>query len=212
MRMMDELSRDNLVTSSPSRKSLVPTLYRYLFPAMWLGWAAYWWVSSRNVKPVLDQESLRSRLSHIAPLALAGLLLSIQGLPVPALRERFLPAAEWTFVVGAALTAAGLLFSVWARRSLGANWSGTVMIKEGHDLVTSGPYAFVRHPIYTGLLLAISGSALAIGEWRAALALALASLALWHKLRLEERWMRRQFGEAYQTYCQKVAALIPFLL
>ena len=85
-------------------------------------------------------------------------------------------------------------------------------IKEGHNLVTSGPYAFVRHPIYTGLLLAISGSALAIGEWRAALALALASLALWHKLRLEERWMRRQFGEAYQTYCQKVAALIPFLL
>jgi protein-S-isoprenylcysteine O-methyltransferase Ste14 len=190
----------------------MPILYRYLFPAMWLGWAAYWWISSQNVKPVLHHESLPSRLSYVAPLALAGLLLSLRHVPVPALQERYLPFAAWPFVVAVVLTAAGLLFSVWARQYLGRNWSGAVSIKEDHELVTSGPYALVRHPIYTGVLLAILGSAIAVAEWRAVLALVLASLALWRKLRLEERWMLRQFGEAYHAYCRKVAALIPFLL
>ena len=85
-------------------------------------------------------------------------------------------------------------------------------IKEGHELITSGPYAIVRHPIYTGLLLAFVGSAMARGEWRGVLAVALVLWALWRKLRLEERWMREQFGEAYQEYCRRVSALIPFVL
>ena len=190
----------------------MPTLYRYLFPAMWLSWAAYWWIASRNVKSTLRHESLASRLLHIAPLVLAVLLLSVPSVRVPVLGERFLPLATWPCGVGATLTAAGLLLSVWARRYLGTNWSATVTIKEGHELISRGPYAVVRHPIYTGLLLAFAGSALAIGEWRGVLAVALASLALWRKLRLEERWMHQQFGETYQVYCRRVPALIPFVL
>jgi protein-S-isoprenylcysteine O-methyltransferase Ste14 len=116
------------------------------------------------------------------------------------------------FWVGAALTAAGLLFTVWARVHLGTNWSGTVTLKRGHELITSGPYAFVRHPIYTGLLLAFLGSALARDEWRGVLALALVALALWRKLRNEERWMREQFGDAYSAYSKRVAALVPRVL
>ena len=111
-----------------------------------------------------------------------------------------------------ALTAARLLFAVWARQYLGSNWSGTVSIKKDHQLITNGPYALVRHPIYTGVLLALVGSGMAIGEWRAVLGLALASLALWRKLRLEERLMHQQFGAAYQAYCWRVPALIPFVL
>jgi protein-S-isoprenylcysteine O-methyltransferase Ste14 len=95
---------------------------------------------------------------------------------------------------------------------IGTNWSGTVTIKQGHELVTTGPYALVRHPIYTGLLLALAGSALARGEWRGALAVLIALLALWRKLRLEEHWMREQFGEAYRAYSRRVAALVPFIL
>ncbi len=188
------------------------TLYRYLFPAMWLSWAAYWWISSRNVKRTTRHESFASRLSHIGPLLLGAVLLSVPNVPIPFLGERILPAAGWQFAVAATLTAAGLLISVWARRYLGTNWSATVTIKEDHELIASGPYALVRHPIYTGLLLAFVGSAMAIGEWRGVLAVALASLALWRKLRLEERWMRQQFGDAYQAYCRRVAALIPFVL
>jgi len=179
---------------------------------MWLSWAAYWWVSSRNVKRTARHESLPSRLSHIAPLALAALLFLLPISLAPFLSARFLPSATWPFNVAVALTAAGLLFAVWARQYLGSNWSGTVSIKKDHQLITNGPYALVRHPIYTGVLLALVGSGMAIGEWRAVLGLALASLALWRKLRLEERLMHQQFGAAYQAYCWRVPALIPFVL
>ena len=136
----------------------------------------------------------------------------LRGRGLVVLGERFLPLAAWSFWVGSALTAAGLLFAMWARRRLGGNWSGTVTIKEGHELITGGPYAIVRHPIYTGLLLALVGSAIASGDWRGVLAFALAFLALWRKLRLEERWLRDQFGEPFQVYCRQVAALVPFVL
>ena len=85
-------------------------------------------------------------------------------------------------------------------------------VKEGHELITSGPYALVRHPIYTGLLLAIVGCALARGEWRGLLAIALVFVVLWRKLKLEEKWMRVQFGESYETYSRKVPALVPFII
>jgi protein-S-isoprenylcysteine O-methyltransferase Ste14 len=86
------------------------------------------------------------------------------------------------------------LFTVWARVHLGMNWSGTVTVTEGHELITSGPYAVVRHPIYTGLLLAFGGSALARAALRGILAVALAFWSLWRKLRIEKTWMREQFG------------------
>ena len=179
---------------------------------MWLGWVLYWWVAARDVKSTVRRESLSSRLSHIVPLAIAVFLYSSQRVRIPLLAERFLPLTGWSFWIGAILTAAGLLFAVWARLHLGRNWSGSVTIKQEHDLVTSGPYALVRHPIYTGLLLALLGSTLALGDWRAVLAFALASGALWRKLRVEEDWMRQQFGDAYRAYSRRVAALIPFVL
>ena len=187
-------------------------LYRYLFPVMWLSWAVYWWVLSRNVKVTARHEPLWSRLLHVIPLALAVLLLWFPRIPLPVLGDRFLPLIAWPFWAGVALTAGGLLFTVWARIKIGRNWSGIVTIKEGHELITSGPYAIVRHPIYTGLLLAFVGSALARAEWGGILAVAIAGWALWRKLRFEERWLREQFGESYQAYSQRVAALVPFLL
>ena len=186
--------------------------YRYLFHAMWVGWVAYWWAASFNVKKTARRESLQSRLSHIVPLMLAVALVWLPISPIKILSERFLPDAAWPFWVGAMLTLAGLLFTVLARVHLGRNWSGTVTVKQDHALITSGPYRFVRHPIYTGLLLALAGTALARGEWRGVVAVALAFVAFWRKLRIEERWMREQFGEAYEEYRGRVAALIPFVL
>lgn len=187
-------------------------VYRDLFPALWLSWAAYWWALSRNVKVATRREPLLSRLLHIVPLALAVLLLWVPSVPLPVLGTRFLPRGTWLFWTGAVLTVAGMLFTVWARHHIGSNWSGIVTIKQGHELVTSGPYALVRHPIYTGLLLAFAGSAMACGEWRGVLAVALAFWALWRKLRIEEHWMHEQFGEAYEAYCRRVSALVPFVL
>jgi protein-S-isoprenylcysteine O-methyltransferase Ste14 len=191
-------------------------VYRYLFPALWLSWAIYWWAMSRDVKATARHESVRSRLAHIVPLALAVVLLWSPRAPISLLDERILHLnrAAWLllFWTGATLTLAGLLFSVWARVYLGRNWSGTVTVKEDHELITGGPYNIVRHPIYTGLLLAFIGSALARGDLRGVVAVALVLWAFWRKLRMEESWMREQFGEAYLAYSQRVAALVPFLL
>ncbi len=131
-------------------------------------------------------------------------------MPGPVLNERLFPWAPWEFWTAALVTAAGLGFAVWARLHLGRNWSGTVTLKQSHELITTSPYSLVRHPIYTGLLIAFLGSAMARGEWRGVLAVAIAWVALWRKLRLEERWMRDLFGEQYAAYQQRVPALIPF--
>jgi len=180
--------------------------------ALWLCWGAFWAAASIAVKPAVRREPISSRLLHIAPLLLAGALLWSPAQPLAALRLRVVPDSslfEWT---GVAIVAAGFAFTIWARVHLGANWSGIVTVKRDHTLVTSGPYAIVRHPIYTGLLLAFAGTALALGEVRGVLAVALAAASLWRKLRLEERWMTEQFGDAYERYRGRVRALVPFVL
>jgi protein-S-isoprenylcysteine O-methyltransferase Ste14 len=185
-------------------------LYNYLFPAMWLGYLAYWWVMSINVKDSERGEAALSRLVRLVAMVCAVVLLW-PGIPFPVSDRRFLPSGALSFWIGAAVTAAGLLFSIWARRHLGSNWSQAVTIKAGHELITSGPYALVRHPIYSGLLLGFIGTAVALGQWRGLLAVALVFIVLWRKLRLEEQWLRAQFGEPYEVYVRRVAALVPYI-
>jgi protein-S-isoprenylcysteine O-methyltransferase Ste14 len=108
-----------------------------------------------------------------------------------------------------ALVAAGLFFACWARHVLGRNWSGVVTLKDDHELIRTGPYRFVRHPIYTGLLLAFVGCAVARDEWRGVLAVVIAYVSLWRKSLLEERWMIDTFGDAYRRFRSEVPALIP---
>jgi protein-S-isoprenylcysteine O-methyltransferase Ste14 len=187
-------------------------LYDCLFPAMWVGYSVYWWVMSKDVKETERQEPASSRITRMVLIVCAFALLWLPSVPLPLLNRRFLPLGVWYFWSGAVITASGLLFSVWARRHLGKNWSQAVTLKEDHELIASGPYALVRHPIYTGLLLGFVGCAVARGEWRGLLAVALVFVALWHKLRLEEKWMRAQFGVSYETYSRHVAALVPYIV
>ena len=104
--------------------------------------------------------------------------------------QRFVPIALWLASLGAALTFAGLAFAIWARFIIAGNWSSYVELKRDHELIVAGPYRYVRHPIYTGLLLAFAGSALAVGEWRGVLAVVIVAASFWRKLRLEEAIMR----------------------
>lgn len=85
-------------------------------------------------------------------------------------------------------------------------------VKESHELTTGGPYSLVRHPIYTGLLLALLGTALSRGVVQGFVGVALAGITLWHKLRIEERYMGEEFGAQYAEYKDRVRALIPFVL
>ena len=179
---------------------------------MWVGYLAYWRLMSRDVKATKREELASERLFRLVAMLCAVDLLAYPQIMFPPLGWRFLPAGDFWFWTGAAVTAGGLMFSVWARRHLGNNWSQSVTIKEDHELITSGPYAVVRHPIYTGLLAAFAGSAMARGEWRGVLAVVLVTIVLWRKLRLEEEWMQSQFGDAYKTYAHRVRRLVPYVI
>ena len=185
-------------------------VYRFLFPALWLSWAAYWLLAARRMKATERRESLSSRLLHILPLLFAFWLLWTDRAAGGLLNLRLFGDTAWMFWAAALLTAVGLGFTCWARVHLGRNWSGTVTLKEEHELIEHGPYAIVRHPIYTGLLLAFFGSAFARGDLRGLLAFLIAAAALWRKLRLEESWMVECFGPRYEDYRRRVPALLPF--
>jgi protein-S-isoprenylcysteine O-methyltransferase Ste14 len=144
-------------------------------------------------------------------MVLAALLLALPPHRLPGvLNDRFLPRGALFPWLGTLLVAAGLGLASWARVHLGRNWSGTVTLKEGHTLVVSGPYGVVRHPIYTGLLFAFLGTALAIGEWRGLAAFALALFAFLYKSRAEEARMRETFPQ-YADYRRRTKALLPFI-
>jgi protein-S-isoprenylcysteine O-methyltransferase Ste14 len=179
--------------------------------ALWILFVAYWIWSARKVKGASRTEPAWSRLlKYWLPLVVAVLLLEPGRLyGGSALGARFLPAAGWVAPMGTVMTLAGLLFACWARHVLGSNWSAVVQLKQDHELIERGPYRHVRHPIYTGLLLAFLGTAVALGEWRGLLALAIVAVSFWRKLRLEERWLGEQFGAAYADYMRRVGALIP---
>jgi protein-S-isoprenylcysteine O-methyltransferase Ste14 len=187
-------------------------IYRWLFPFLWLVFIAVWIAMARGGKAVVERESVYSRLSHYLPLAIAICLLSVPHVPIAVLNERFEALSIWPVQFGAALTFAGLAFAVWARIRIAGNWSSDVTLKHDHELIVDGPYRWVRHPIYTGILTGLIGTSLAVGEWRALLGVALAAIAFWRKLTIEEAVMRRQFGEAYARYAKRVAALVPFLM
>jgi len=119
-----------------------------------------------------------------------------------------LPYSEAQFWIGGAVTAAGLGFSVWARVHLGVYWSGNVTLKEGHRLIRSGPYRLVRHPIYTGILFGMLGSAIAKDQVLGLLAVAVTVVSFVRKLRIEEKWLTEEFGEEYLQYRREVRALL----
>jgi protein-S-isoprenylcysteine O-methyltransferase Ste14 len=184
--------------------------YRQLILWLWCAWALVWVIAARSSKATRRRESFSSRLAHVVPLIIGGVLLGSYGLPWGVLAQRLWPLSAGAYLFGLVLLGAGLAFAVWARVHLGRNWSGTVTVKEGHELIRSGPYACVRHPIYTGLLAAVLGTAIASGTVHAALGFVIIALALLHKARTEERFMRDTFPGEYQRYSAAVPALIPF--
>jgi protein-S-isoprenylcysteine O-methyltransferase Ste14 len=187
-------------------------LLRWAIPSLWIAWLLYWWVAAYGAKVNRRKEDLLSRALHFVPLGFAVWLIAAPRVSIAVLNTPILSRSIALFACGAILTAAGLAFSVWARVHLAGNWSGSVTLKHDHTLVRDGPYRYVRHPIYTGILLALIGSAIARDEWRGLLAVALAFVALWRKLRLEERWLTETFGDEYARYRREVRALIPFVL
>jgi protein-S-isoprenylcysteine O-methyltransferase Ste14 len=178
--------------------------------AMWLGCGLYWVIAGRRAKATRWHENWFSRALD-AGLLLVATILMLAGHRLPSLLcARFLPPGPAMPALGAALTALGLSFTIWARVHLGRNWSGTVTLKDDHALIRTGPYRQVRHPIYSGALLALAETVLAVGEWRGVVALALVFLAFLRRVRVEEKQLRAIFPD-YDQYRRETAALVPFI-
>ena len=180
---------------------------------MWLAWIVVWMLLALRTKRAQQRLTIAQALPYIIPTGLGVYLifnrpeiLKRMGLWWPLLSDQM-----WLGLLGVTLTAAGLLFAIWARLYLGQNWSGQVMVKEDHELIRSGPYHFVRHPIYSGILLALAGNTLCLRNLWAFLGLALAWLGLWIKSRLEERFMVATFGTQYEDYRRTTGAILPHL-
>jgi protein-S-isoprenylcysteine O-methyltransferase Ste14 len=174
----------------------------YVFIIVWIV-AGFW------VKTTKASEPLLSRLAYGSLLTLGFYLLFSQRAAVGFLGARFVGTAEWIALTGVALTFAGTALSIWARIILGENWSARVTRKVGHELIRSGPYAVVRHPIYSGLLLASIGTAIVVGEWRGVLAIPLIFLSEIVKAKREERFMLAEFGDVYAQYKKQTGFIVP---
>src|SRR5580698_8739177 len=184
--------------------------YELFFPVVWIIFFIYWQIKAANTKTTQRLEPASSRILRIFIFLVAITMLSTTRIPLAWLYRQLWPQGLLFFWLGAAVTVGGLLFAVWARVHLGRNWSRSVTIKQDHELITSGPYSVVRHPIYTGILAGLLGTAIAISQVRGFIVVVL-FFVFWLKLRMEEQWMRSQFGETYAAYARQTAALVPYL-
>jgi protein-S-isoprenylcysteine O-methyltransferase Ste14 len=176
---------------------------------LWSGWALYWLLAAVRNKATQQREPLTSRLAYVVPLALGGALSAWASPRWSALGWRLWPPFPAAYWIGVVLVMGGLAFAIWARVHLGGNWSGTVTVKQGHELIRSGPYGYVRHPIYTGLITALVGTTIASNSVHAVLGLAIIAAAFVYKSRIEEEFMRATFPAQYPRYSAEVPALIP---
>jgi protein-S-isoprenylcysteine O-methyltransferase Ste14 len=182
--------------------------HRPLLLAAIAGWVLlsfYWEFAARKVTAAKVSESRVSRSFHVL-LTNAALLLEIA--PIRGL-GRVLPVSAGLMAAGLVLEALGLFLAVWARAHLGRHWSGEITIKVDHELIRSGPYRYLRHPIYTGLLAMYAGVLLVTCEWLALAAFIVVALAYWRKIRLEEANLNRAFGDNYDAYRRETWALMP---
>ncbi|MGH9773783.1 MAG: methyltransferase family protein [Candidatus Acidiferrales bacterium] len=180
-----------------------------IFP--WLVVGIYFVISAVKIGRRKERESPATLYPRIAMEIVAWYLLYEHRLPIEFLNRRFVPEIAVILAAGVALTYAGMILTLWARYCLGKFWNASVSLQQGHELIRSGPYARLRHPIYSGILLALVGMALAIGKWRALAAFALVLIGFTWKARTEESALAREFGERYAAYRQQTGFLLPHL-
>jgi len=171
--------------------------------------AGVWLIAWFKTKPTQQRAPIGARLAYGVPVLGASYLLFTDNPAFGAAGGRILPNIPTLDAAATVLTIAGIAFAIWARFSLAGNWSGAVSVKVGHELIRTGPYAWVRHPIYSGLLVALFGTALARARPLGFLAIALFWLGFSIKSRMEEEYMRTTFGERYVEYARDTGALIP---
>jgi protein-S-isoprenylcysteine O-methyltransferase Ste14 len=178
---------------------------------LWMVWLLYWMVSAWGVRRNERGETASQRLQTALVLAFGTFLIFARATPFGLLNHRFVRDTFGLRVAALIMVVAGLGYSVWARVHLGKFWSSRVTLKEGHQLIQSGPYARVRHPIYSGIALAMVGTALFSGQWRALIGASIFIVGHWLKSRREEALLTSQFGSIYEEYRRRTGSLVPRL-
>ena len=189
----------------------------------WVGFLVYWAVMAISVKKTHVKEPFAKRTMYgVALLVAFWLMFQGQILPqtghmnvftvaaVPFADPVFLPTAM-TGLIGLILAILGLALAIWARTTLGRNWSGDVTIKKDHELITAGPYEYVRHPIYTAMLTMFVGTWLALGNIGGIAGFVVMLYGFWVKLKKEEAFMLKTFPDQYPAYAKRVKRLIPWV-
>jgi protein-S-isoprenylcysteine O-methyltransferase Ste14 len=187
---------------------LAPALVSRVISALWLALIAYWLVLGFGNKKNRVKQSRSSRVVYL--VVAVGVVYGITH--VRQLRIPLLATTAAGQIAGMLLCGAGIAIAMWARHILGTNWSGIVTVKQGHTLIRIGPYRYVRHPIYSGIILGAAGTFLAVlPTVQGVISLVFILVGLRVKSRLEERLLTGEFPEEYPRYCREVKALVPFV-
>jgi protein-S-isoprenylcysteine O-methyltransferase Ste14 len=177
---------------------------------LWLAWIVYWLVAAAVMRQRAAVRRIPTPQNALMTVpTIIGLILLSAHRRLPSMLPRIVPWSPAIGVICVALVAVGLIVCIWARNHIGKNWSGRVIVQTGHQLVRTGPYRFVRHPIYSGILLMLLGTAIERGTIAGVCGFILLLIAIVWKLSLEEQLMSEQFGDDYRQYRREVKALVP---
>ncbi len=183
-----------------------------VFRCCWGIFCIVWLLAAFRTKRSVYRQSAAQRLRYIIPMLLGGYLI-FKGSRLPgSLGHRVVPQSDTLALIGIVLSIAGLAICLWARFTLGRNWSGVVTLKGEHELITRGPYAWVRHPIYTGMLFMLLANVVVLGHDAGMVGFVFVFVSFWIKLHYEESLMLQHFPDQYPGYQQRVRRLIPFVL
>jgi protein-S-isoprenylcysteine O-methyltransferase Ste14 len=175
-----------------------------VFGVGWAAFWAYWLVAAFSAKRGRTQWSGQLRIRVV----ILGLVIVLVRLG--AFRSHRVDTEPWQAAIGLVLFAVGLVFAIWARVTIGGNWGTPMTRKDEPELVTGGPYRLVRHPIYSGILLAGIGTALAL-DWRWLAAVALAGMYFVYSASVEERFLTERFPDDYPAYKHATKMLVPYV-
>ena len=184
-------------------------IFRALVEFPWIVFIVYWIIGAIKTRATRERESFTSR-SAVLLLEGVGYVLVFSGSTgIGFLGTRFIPRTMASAILGVVFTWSGIGLAIWARYHLAEYWSARITIKEDHQLIRTGPYTHLRHPIYSGLVLATMGSALVIDEWRCVLGVCLVLTGYCFKARKEETMLSQQFGDAFREHQEHTGFLIP---
>src|SRR3984893_16917829 len=184
-------------------------VFHDLIELPWIVFVVYWIIGALRTRATREKESLSSRYAVLL-LEIVGYVLIFNGSTgFGFLVTRLIPRSMAIMILGVVCTWAGIGLAIWARYHLAEYWSARVTIKEDHHLIRTGPYTHLRHPIYSGLILATIGSAFVIDEWRCVLGICLVLTGYCLKAINEETMLSQQFGDTFDEHRKHTGFLIP---